>query len=212
MKIAVIGASGQAGRLILKESSDRDYDVTAIVRDQTKIKDQDIPVIEKDIFDLTTSDLQTFDVVVNAFGAPLGEEQPHVDVGKKLIDLLHGTQTRLIVVGGAGSLYTDESKSLQVIDTPDFPDAFKPTANGQGRNLQDLQKTDNLKWTFISPSAEFDAEGKRTGSYQEGKDVLLVNSQGESYISYADYAIAVVDEIENAKHLRERFTVVGEKE
>ena len=80
---------------------------------------------------------------------------------------------------------------------------------GQGRNLQDLQDSEGITWTFVSPSAEFDAEGKRTGSYTLGKDELLV-SQG-SYISYADYAIAIVDEAENVAHINERFTVVGEQ-
>ena len=156
--------------------------------------------------------LAQFDVVVNAFGAPLGEEQAHVDAGHALIEALKGTKTKLIVVGGAGSLFVDENKTIKLIDTPEFPDFVKPTAKGQGRNLQELQETNDLTWTFISPSAVFDAEGKRTGSYQSGKDHLLVNSKGESYISYADYAIAVVDEIENPKHLNERFTVVGEAE
>lgn len=212
MNIAVVGASGKAGSLIVDEAVNRGQQVTAIVRNASKLKDQSIPVIEKDVNELTKEDLQAFDVVVNTFGAPLGEEQAHVDAGHTLIEALKGTKTRLIVVGGAGSLFTDESKSTRVIDTPDFPDIFKPTANGQGRNLQELQETNDLKWTFMSPSAVFDAEGKRTGSYQAGNDVLLVNSQGESYISYADFAIAVVDEIENAKHVNKRFTVVGEKE
>lgn len=157
-------------------------------------------------------ELSQFDVVVNAFGAPLGEEQAHVDAGRVLIEALRGTDTRLIVVGGAGSLYVDENKTVRLIDTPEFPEVVKPTAQGQGRNLEDLLQTTDLKWTFISPSAFFDPEGKRTGSYQLGKDHLLVNSKGESYISYADYAIAVVDEIENANHVNERFTVVGEAE
>ncbi|NWQ42832.1 NAD(P)H-binding protein [Bacillus sp. EB106-08-02-XG196] len=115
-----------------------------------------------------------------------------------------------MVVGGAGSLFVDENKTVRVIDTPEFPDMFKPTAQGQARNLQELQETSDLTWTFISPSAIFNPEGKRTGSYQSGKDHLLVNSKNEGYISYADFAIAVVDEVENPKHLNERFTVVGE--
>ena len=212
MNIAVVAASGKVGSLILSEASTRGHQVTAVVRNASKLTDQSVPVIEKDIYDLTTEDLKAFDVIVNAFGAPLGEEQAHVDAGHALIEALKGTDTRLIVVGGAGSLFVDENKSVRVIETPDFPDVFKPTASGQGRNLQELQETNDLKWTFISPSAVFDPEGKRTGTYKEGNDMLLVNSQGESYISYADYAIAVVDEIEKAEHVNERFTVVGEKE
>lgn len=212
MKIAIIAASGKVGSLILKEAVSRDHQVTAIVRDASKQQDKTVPVIEKNIFDLKTEDLSQFDVVVNAFGAPLGEEQAHVDAGHVLIEALKGTRTRLIVVGGAGSLFVDENKTIRLIDSPEFPNIVKPTAKGQGRNLQELQETNDLTWTFISPSAVFDAVGNRTGFYQSGKDNLLVNSKGESYISYADYAIAVVDEIEIPKHLNERFTVVGEAE
>jgi uncharacterized protein len=212
MKIAIVGASGKAGSLIVKEAVSRGHNVTAIVRNASKLQDENTAVIEKDVFDLTADDVTAFDVVVNAFGAPLGEEQAHVDAGHVLIKALKGTKTRLLVVGGAGSLFVDENKTVRLIDTPEFPDFVKPTANGQGRNLQELQATTNLSWTFVSPSAVFDAEGKRTGSYQSGKDHLLVNSKGESYISYGDFAIAVVDEVENPKHLNERFTVVGEKE
>ncbi|MDN7243582.1 NAD(P)-dependent oxidoreductase [Planococcus sp. N028] len=212
MKIGIIGASGKAGNVIMNEAANREHQVTAIVRNASKLQDQNAQVIEKDIFNLKTEDVHQFDVVVNAFGAPLGEEQAHVDAGHALIELLKGTDTRLVVVGGAGSLFVDESKSVQVIDVPDFPDVFKPTAKGQARNLKELQETSDINWTFISPSAVFDATGKRTGSYKAGKDQLLVNSKGESYISYSDYAIAVLEEIENPQHINERFTVVGEAE
>lgn len=212
MEIGIIGASGKVGSLILQEAVSRGHQVTAIVRDKSKLKDTNVVVIEKNILDLTQEDIKQFEVIVNAFGAPLGEEQAHVDAGHALIEALKGTNTRGIIVGGAGSLYVDENKTVQLIDTLEFPDFVKPTAKGQGRNLQELQTTTDITWTFISPSAVFDVEGKRTGSYKSGKDHLLVNSKGESYISYADYAIAVLDEIENPQHLNERFTVVGETE
>ncbi|MED3437810.1 NAD(P)-dependent oxidoreductase [Bacillus velezensis] len=212
MKIGIIGATGKAGSLILKEAVSRGHEVTAIVRDAAKLKEENIAIIEKNIIDLTSDDLKKLDVAVNAFGAPLGEEQAHVDGGRALIRALKGTGTRAVIVGGAGSLYVDENKTVSVMDTPDFPEIFIPTAKGQGRNLQELKETSDINWTFISPSAIFDPDGKRTGFYQSGKDHLLVNSKGESYISYADYAIAVLDEIENPKHINERFTVVGEAE
>ncbi|MDI2586362.1 NAD(P)-dependent oxidoreductase [Psychrobacillus sp. NEAU-3TGS] len=212
MKIGIIGATGKAGSHILEEAKVRGHEVTAIVRDATKLNAKDVQVLEKSIFDLTSEDIKQFDVVVNAFGAPLGEEQAHVDAGHALIEAIKGTDTRAIVVGGAGSLYVDEAQTIRVIDTPDFPDIFKPTATGQGRNLKELQETADINWTFVSPAGHFDPEGKRTGSYQLGKDNLILNSKGESYISYADYAIAIVDEIENAKHVNERFSVVSEAE
>ncbi|MDM7862502.1 NAD(P)-dependent oxidoreductase [Staphylococcus borealis] len=211
MKIGIIGATGKVGTKVLQEATRRGHEVTAIVRNAAKLNHSDVKVIEKDIFNLTTDDIKDLDVVVNAFGAPLGEEEAHVEAGRALIALLKDVDTRAIIVGGAGSLFVDEAQTTRVVDTPDFPEVVKPTAKGQGRNLQDLKDSEGITWTFVSPSAEFDAEGKRTGSYTSGKDQLLVNSQGNSYISYADYAIAIVDEAENADHINERFTVVGEQ-
>lgn len=212
MKIGIVGATGKAGSLILKEAAERGHEVTAVVRNASKLNNDKVKVIEKDVHATVREDFKGLDVVVNAFGAPLGEKDAHVEAGRALINVLSGTDIRLIVVGGAGSLYVDDSKTMKVIDTPNFPDMFKPTAGGQSENLEDLEAADNLLWTFISPSAEFDAEGKRTGKYELGNDILLVNKAGESYISYADFAIAVVDEAENADYVKARFTVTAEKE
>lgn len=213
MKIGIIGASGKAGNLILKEVVESGHAVTAIVRDAAKAKNQNVPVLEKNIFDLNTEDLKNFDIIVNAFNAPFGEEHLHVEAGRVLIEALKGVpHTRLIVVGGAGSLFVDEAKTVRKFDTPEFPEAYFATAKNMGKNLEELQYTNGFQWTYISPAGFFDAEGKRTGTYQKGKDQLLFNSKGQSYISYADYAIAVLDEIENPQHINERFTVVGEAE
>ncbi len=205
MKIGIIGATGKAGQKILKEALVRDHDVTAIVRTASKVK-EDVSVIEKDVFELTAQDVASFDVIINAFGAPFGHEDLHVKAGRHLIEIFDGLSTRLIVVGGAGSLFTDDSKTTKVIDTPDFPEAFVPTASNQAQNLEDLQAS-SLNYTFVSPSAFFDAEGPRTGNYTTAEDVLIINEQGESYVSYADFAIAIVDEAENNKFAKRRFTV-----
>lgn len=208
MKIAIVGASGKAGRRILREALDRGHQVTAIVRDASKLTEANVAVLEKDVFALKADDLKAFDVVVNAFGAPLGQEHLHVEAGNVLIEAMKGApDTRLFVVGGAGSLFVDEAQTTRLVDTPDFPEMFLATARSQGENLRILQGTDSIQWTFLSPSAFFDPEGARTGSYVAGKDHLLVNAGGQSYISYADYAIAVLDEIENPQHRNERFTV-----
>jgi putative NADH-flavin reductase len=210
MKIAVIGATGKAGRNILQEALERGHDVTAIVRDKSKLTVSASDVIEKDIFGLTSHDLKSFDVVVNAFGAPAGKEYLHVDAGNVLIDALKHTDTRLLVVGGAGSLFVDEAKTTKVVDTPGFPKEFLSTAINQGKNLEILQNTTDLNWTFISPSAIF-ALGKRTGNYTLGTDQLLINAQGKSYVSYENFAVAVLDEIEQPKHQNMRFTVSSEE-
>lgn len=213
MKIAIIGASGKAGSLILKEAVSRTHEVTAIVRDVSKVKSQNVAVLEKNIFDLRAEDIKNFDIIVNAFNAPFGEEHLHVEAGRVLIEALKGAPTtRLIVVGGAGSLFVDETKTVRKFETPEFPEAYFATAKNMGENLKELQNTSGVQWTYISPAGFFDAEGKRTGSYQKGGDQLIFNSKGQSYISYADYAIAVLDEIENPQHINERFTVVGEAE
>lgn len=210
MKIGIIGASGKAGNMIMKEAVNRGHEVTAIVRNAVKITEENVNIMEKDIFSLTTKDVQPFDVIINAFGAPAGQEHLHVEAGRKLIDILEDApNTKLFVVGGAGSLFVDADKTTRVMETPDFPSMFLPTAQNQGKNLEDLQKS-SINWTFLSPSAFFDPQGPKTGKYQTGKDLLLVNSKGESYVSYADYAIAVLDEIETPKHVNQRFTVVSE--
>lgn len=194
MKIAIIGASGTVGgNRILEEAIHPRHEVTAIVRDTSKLKNSNVSVVEKNIFDLTPDDLEKFDMVVNAIGAPIGEEQAHVNAGRILIEALKGSTTRAIIMGGAGSLYIDEKKYVKVMETPDSLELFLPNAKGQARNLEDLQATSAIKWTFINPSAFFDAEGLITGSYQVGKDQFLVNSKEVSYISYADYAIAVIN-------------------
>ncbi|CAM5793124.1 MULTISPECIES: NAD(P)-dependent oxidoreductase [Brevibacillus] len=213
MKIGVIGATGKAGSLIAKEAIERGHEVTAIVRNASKLTAPKTAVLEKDVFQLTAEDLKAFDVVVNAFGAAPGSEHLHVEAGRVLIEALKAVpSTRLIVVGGAGSLFVDEAKTTRVMETPDFPKEYLATAQNQGKNLEDLQQSTGIQWTFISPSAFFDPQGKRTGAYQKGKDHLLVNAKGQSYVSYADFAIAVLDEIENPQHRNERFTVSSESE
>ncbi|TXK76940.1 NAD(P)-dependent oxidoreductase [Paenibacillus sp. N3.4] len=211
MNIAIIGASGKAGNLIMKESLDRGHNVTAIVRNASKITNEKVHVVEKDILALTTTDLAPFDVVVNAFGSVPGQEKQHIEAGKVLIEALKGApHTRLLVVGGAGSLFVDPEKTIRLVDTTEFPAAYEPLARSQGENLQDLLAAEGISWTFLSPAAFFNPEGRRTGAYQAGKDHVITNSEGQSYISYADYAIALVDEIEKPQHVNQRFTVVAE--
>lgn len=209
MKIAVVCANGKAGKLIVKEAVSRGADVTAVVREsnQTEAKN----VLKKDLFDLTAEDLKGFDVVIDAFGAWTEETLPqHSTSLKHLCDVLSGTKTRLLVVGGAGSLYVNPEHTACVADGADFPDVFKPLAAAMAKALGELRQRKDVQWTYISPAGDFQAEGERTGKYILGGKELTLNSKGESVISYADYAIAMVDEALNGNHIQQRISVVRE--
>lgn len=209
MKTAVICANGKAGQLIVKEALSRGLDVTAVVRGENHSASE--KVISKDIFDLTADDLKGFDAVVDAFGAWTPETLPqHSTTLAHLCDILSGTETRLLVVGGAGSLYVDPEHTLTVADGKDFPEIFKPLASAMAKALGELRKRNDVKWTYISPAGDFRADGERTGKYIFGGEELVLNSKGESVISYADYAAAMVDEIVNGNNIQKRISVVGE--
>lgn len=209
MKVAVVCANGKAGRLIVKEAVSRGLDVTAVVRGQNRTAAG--RVLEKDLFELSSADLQDFDVVVDAFGAWTEETLPqHSTSLKHLCDILSGTDTRLLVVGGAGSLYVNPEHTACVADGADFPDVFKPLAAAMAKALGELRRREDVKWTYISPAGDFQAEGERSGKYILGGEELTLNSREESVISYADYAIAMVDEIVKGSHIRERISVVAE--
>ena len=207
MKMAVVCANGKAGKLIVKEAVERGLDVTAIVRGENRSAAKGALV--KDLFDLTSADLKGFDVVMDAFGAWTPETLPlHSASLKHLCDILSGTDTRLLVVGGAGSLYVNPEHSAQVMDGPDFPEVFKPLATNMGKALDELRRRDDVKWTYISPAGDFQAEGERTGKYIQAGEELTLNGRGESIISYADYAIAMVDEAVSGNHICQRISVV----
>lgn len=209
VKLAVIGATGKAGSRIVTAALKRGIDVTAIVRNQSKLTVA-VPVIETEVQHLTKSDVAPFDVVVNAFAAPLVHPEFHREYGQHLIDIFTGISTRLIVVGGAGSLYTDDTRSDLMINHFDVPDALKAVMNNQLLNEQDLEHSDIL-WTFVSPASFFDANGKQTNQYQILGDVMGKNQDGDSYVSYTDFASAIVDEVQNARHVQQHISVVSEK-
>ena len=207
MKIAVVCANGKAGQLIVKEALSRGLDVTAVVRGGNRTEASQ--VIQKDLYDLTAADLKGFDVVVDAFGAWTEDTLPqHSTSLKHLCDILSGTDVRLLVVGGAGSLYVNPEHTAQVMDGPDFPNVFKPLASNMGKALAELRQRSDVKWTYVSPAGDFQAEGARTGSYRLGGEELTLSEAGESVISYADYAIAMVDEAVSGGHIRQRISVV----
>ena len=199
-KIALIGASGNAGSRILKELSDRGHHVTAIARSPEKIATLPNVVAKKgDVFDQTglSKLLAGHDAVISSVHFTASDPVT-------LIEAVRASGVpRYLVVGGAGSL--EIAPGQRVVDLPDFPAAYKAEATKGAEFLDLLEHETQLDWTFLSPSAEF-VPGERTGKFRIGKDNLLSNEDG-SRISFEDYAIALVDEIEKPQHSRQRFTV-----
>lgn len=212
MKIAIIGATGKEGTCLMNEALRRGHDVTAIVRDRRRLAAVEglSGVVEKDLFKLQRADLLGFDAVLDAFGTWEPETLfLHEKSVRHLGELLAGTGIRLLVVGGAGSLYVDETRTLMLADSPDFPEAFRPLARACREAYRALASCSDVVWTYLCPPADFDPAGERTGAYRAGSDVLLTNDNNESSMSYADYAIAMIDEVEDGAHLRQLFTVAN---
>ena len=207
MKIAVVASNGKASQAIIAELIARGHTVTGFARSENKSAAQDF--VQKDMMALTKEDLAGFDAVVDGFGAYTSETLPlHTQTSQHLADLVAGTAARLYIVGGAGSLYVDAAHSVQLLDTPEFPAAFYALANAQTEELATLRSRTDAKWVFVSPAADFRADGEKKGKYILGGEELTLSAAGESIISYADYAIGMVDLIESGAHIGERVSLV----
>jgi putative NADH-flavin reductase len=200
-KIAIIGATGRAGSQLLEEALRRGHSVTAIARDASSLAGR-AGVVAKN---LDVNDAQAYaetvaghDVVISA------THFSTVSAATTIEPVKQAGVPRLLVVGGAASLFV--APGVRVIDTPDFPAEYKTEASAGAAFLDELKKEKSLNWTFLSPSALF-VEGPRTGVFRLGLDNLLVDTNGHSSISFADFAIAMLDEIEQPAHSRQRFTV-----
>ncbi|WP_294279899.1 NAD(P)-dependent oxidoreductase [uncultured Sphingomonas sp.] len=200
MKIALIGASGNAGSRILKELSDRGHAVTAIARHPDRIAA--LPGVTPIAGDLGNTaalaeTLRGHDAVVSSVHFLVTD-------AKGLIDTVRTSGvTRYLVVGGAGSLEVGPGQRL--IDQPGFPEEYRAEASAGADFLALLRGVEDLEWTYLSPSAAF-IPGERTGRFRLGTDQLIATENGSS-ISFEDYAIALADEIEQPRHIRQRFTV-----
>jgi putative NADH-flavin reductase len=200
MKIALIGATGNSGSRILSELVSRGHKVTAIARNPDNVAGRlNVIARQGDVFDVTRlADLLSgHDAVVSAVHFTAS------DPGRLIAAVRASGVKRYLVVGGAGSL--EVAPGVKLIDTPNFPPAYKAEAAAGAVFLDLLRRETDLNWTFLSPSAMF-IPGQRTGTFRLGKDQLLVGESGSS-ISFEDYAIALVDEIETPAHARQRFTV-----
>ena len=207
MNILVIGANGNAGRRIVEKALKAGHQVTGVVRREGAI--EGIPTIVKDALQLTKQELTQFDVVVNATSA-FTPDTYHLpaDLTLLLVKALANTNTRLIAIGGAGSLYVDEDHTVQLNDTPEFPKEFLARSKTHGKSDDILRKFSNVDWTMFTPPPILDAEGPESNDYVLGNENVILNKEGNPYISYATFAQILVDEINNHKFGRQRFTAV----
>lgn len=207
MNILVIGANGKAGHRIVEKALKAGHQVTGLVRREGAI--EGIPTIVKDALQLTKQELIQFDVVVNATSA-FTPDTYHLpaDLTLLLVKALANTNTRLIAIGGAGSLYVDEDHTIQLNDTPEFPKEFLTRSKTHGKSDDILRKFSNVDWTMFTPPPILDAEGPESNDYVLGNENVILNKEGKPYISYATFAQILVDEINNHKFGRQRFTAV----
>ncbi|MEH0350301.1 NAD(P)-dependent oxidoreductase [Rhodococcus qingshengii] len=208
-KIAVFGGNGFAGSAIAKEAASRGHEVTVVARSAQSGTDTN--VVQGSVHDNTIVEQITADndFVVVAIPAREIDGKRLLDAVTPLADAAARNGARIAVVGGAGSLLVSEG-GPRVVDTPDFPDAYKGEALAHADVLDALRATDsNVDWFYVSPAAAFGAHAgvAPKGSFQLGGDILLTDAEGNSAIAGEDYAHAFVDEIETPAHRRQRFTV-----
>lgn len=214
MNISLIGASGFVGTAILNEALDRGHSVTAIVRNPENItlKNDRLRVIKADVLDTAqvTAAVKGTDAVISAYNPGWSNPEIYADFLKGSQSVQEGVKAagikRYIVIGGAGSL--EVAPGVQAVDTPDFPAAIYPGASA-ARDYQRILKAETeLDWTFFSPAFEMHqgTSGLRTGHYRTGLDQPVFNEEGRSVLSVEDLALAIIDELESPKHIKERFT------
>ena len=211
MKITILGAGGSIGKRITEEAARRNHELSLITSKPVSFfalaNAENVATHSADIFDEDTlSNLfKGSDVVISAYAPPAGNNEILFEATKSLINACKKANVRLIAVGGAGSLKVNED--TQLIDTPDFPEAYKAIAEAHRKALETVyyhEKT--LEWTNVSPSA-YIFEGERTNQFRIGEDHLLLNDKGESAISMEDFAVGILNEVDHAKFIKKRFTI-----
>ena len=208
-KIAIIGASGYVGSALLNEAAKRGHQVSALVRHPEKISaNANISAVKADVLDTDALAklLAGHDLVISAYNPGWQEadiRNIHIKGSRSITEAVKKAGIkRLIAVGGAGSL---EINGAQLVDSPEFPTEYKEGALGARQALNDLKAENELDWSFISPAILL-VPGEATGTFRLGKDSPVFDDKGESKITVGDLAVAILDEAEQGKHIRQRFT------
>ncbi|AQS89135.1 NAD/NADP-binding protein [Neoasaia chiangmaiensis NBRC 101099] len=218
MNIVLLAATGRAGSTILNELVSRGHHVTAVARDTSKLP-QPLPAgvtaVQDDLSDVEklTKIVSGADAVVSAFGPTSSDPRYTTDVAytdqlltttQRIIEAVRNAKVpRLIVVGGAGSLWF--APGVTVLESGHWPQPYVPIATSHQKTLAALKSSD-INWTYFSPPVLIQP-GERTGKFRLGGDDLIVDANGKSSVSFEDYAIALVDELEKPAHERARFTI-----
>jgi putative NADH-flavin reductase len=208
MKVALYGATGKAGSRIIKELVSRGHTVTALVRNPANVAQLEPGVVVKkdDLSDPTkiAAAIDGAEAVISAYGPPQDDPDAIVGVTERQVEALnYGSNARLIVVGGAGTL--NVAPGVTLVDSGYLPEAYHPIARAHIRALNVLRASP-IDWTYLAPAAYF-VPGERTGKFRLGNDELIANARQDSRISLEDYAVALVDELEEPRHRRQRFSV-----
>lgn len=212
-KIVLIGASGFVGSAILNEALNRGIKVMAVVRNPegVKISNPDVTIVKADVSDADTmvEISKGADAVISAFNPGWSNPNIYEETLKVYPQILAGVKKagvkRLLIVGGAGTLFV--APGLRVVDSGAIPDEIMDGVKSLGEfYLNTLMNEKDIDWVFFSPAGNI-APGQRTGEFRLGKDDLIVDAEGKSNISVEDYAVAMIDELENPKHHQERFTI-----
>ena len=207
-KIAIIGASGYVGTALLNEAVKRGHQVSALVRHPEKITaNANVTAVKADVLDTDglAALLKGHDLVISAYNPGWQEadiRNIHIKASKSITEAVKKAGIkRLIAVGGAGSL---EINGQQLVDSPEFPAEYKEGALGARQALNDLKAETTLDWTFVSPAILL-VPGEASGTFRLGKDSPVFDDKGESKITVGDLAVAIIDEAEQGKHIRQRF-------
>ncbi|SEM31759.1 hypothetical protein SAMN04487910_4714 [Aquimarina amphilecti] len=208
MKVTIIGAGGNIGQRIVKEAASRNHELQLISsKDKSFFGLNNVHIQQADIFktEALVELLKGSDVVISAYAPPHENTDLIIDASKSLIEAAKKANTRLIAVGGAGSLKVN--KDMDLVDTPDFPEDYKAIAISHKKALENVFLNESeLTWTNVSPSA-YIFEGERTNQFRIGEDYLLSNEKGESTISMEDFAVGILNEVEKPSFPKKRFTI-----
>ncbi|SFA68711.1 hypothetical protein SAMN05216249_10113 [Acetitomaculum ruminis DSM 5522] len=208
--IAVLAANGKVAKRIITEAVNRGHFVIGYGIQKKNYTDARI-YIQKTILEMTPKDMEGFAVVVDCYGPQNPRSiTRHREIINHLCDILAGTDTRLIIMGGAGLLYYNKATGKMLADVPNYPEHKKYITKQMAAALEDLKQRTDVNWLFINPAIKFMVEGERTGKYILAGDEIRLNSKRESIISYKDYAVAMVDEIERCRFNRVMISVLRE--